>query len=164
MNAIKDRITYNASDFAGVNRRKILDEAHTPDGAQVRDTDGTALVVLPQAEVDFLHALNDYLVMYLSLERALQVAREQRDVLVFGSCGWAESLDDEDLASLCEEFAQELARASASKDIEGLRYELSGWMETARAMRNPVSRAILLGEVSEDDFIEVDRPTESDAK
>jgi hypothetical protein len=55
------------------------------------------------------------------------------------------------------EFLEEL-REALNGSFERLQETLKEWAITARALRDPVNRGILLGEIEAADFIEVTRP------
>lgn len=156
--AVAERI-YQASDLAGTGRREFLDEARAGQ-ARLRDTDGRSLVMLPEADYSFFDRLRTLTADYLALETALTRDAAHRAPSDLGGLAWADSLPESDLGELRRDYADELARATASRDLHALDLALHEWRMAADTWRDPVSRAILEGKVTDEDFVEVDRPTE----
>ena len=67
---------YQASDLAS-KRRELMNAARAG-GAQIRDTDGTGLVLLPQSRYDLLRAMQGHLAKLVTLEAALDRPRKER--------------------------------------------------------------------------------------
>ncbi|HEX4460296.1 MAG TPA: hypothetical protein VIA18_20100, partial [Polyangia bacterium] len=65
-----------ASDLSS-KRREVIDEARSG-VAQIRDTDGTALVMLGQGNFAFLRALRDLLPELLRIEVAMALPPSER--------------------------------------------------------------------------------------
>ncbi len=64
-----------------------------------------------------------------------------------------ESLDEDDRAA----FRADIESAS-TESSETFERTLQEWLTTARVLRDPLSRELLLGNIGVSDFIEVDRP------
>ena len=68
---------YQASDLAS-KRRELMDAARAG-LAQIRDTDGTGLVMVPQGRFELLRALREQFSRYIALEAIFE--REGRSVV-----------------------------------------------------------------------------------
>src|SRR5438309_1968950 len=99
-----DRV-YLASDLAQ-RRREVIDEARS-DFAQIRDTDGTSLVMLEQGRFDFLRGMLALVPKWVRLDLALNRPFAERQSTDFGELAWLESFDQEDQ----ETFRGELLEA-----------------------------------------------------
>ena len=137
-------ITYQASDLAGAKRREFLQAARAG-AARLRDTDGTSLVMVPQAAFDTLGQLNRWASRYLQVEAALERRRAERRPADFGELAWLEVFDEDDLRTFRHEFHEALIRAVASETAEPVDTCVLDWRTTAKALSDEKRRHILTG-------------------
>jgi hypothetical protein len=156
--AVADR-TFQASDLAGTGRREFLAQARAGE-ARLRDTDGTSLLMVREGDYRALAALRDWILAYLVLENALTRPAHQRVAADFGLLAWAAVFDDDDdLGELRRELGDALVRATAARDVDLVSRVVEDWQRTARALTDPVSRAVLTGEVRDEEFVEAGPPS-----
>ena len=122
---------YQATDLAR-RSREVMDAAHRPGGALIRDKDGTPFLLAPAAASRLEHFA---LVALRSMTRAfiaLQQPRQTRDSLLYGDLVWLAVLPDEDQRTFIGEYARavEAVDATGVDPVEQLVYE---WRQTARA-------------------------------
>jgi len=140
------------------SRREFLAQARAGE-ARLRDTDGTSLLMVREGDYRALAALRDWILAYLVLENALTRPAHQRVAADFGLLAWAAVFDDEDLGELRREFGDALIRATATRDVDLVSRAVEDWHRTARALTDPISRAVLTGEVRDEDFVEAGSPS-----
>ena len=150
-------ITYQASDLAGAKRREFLQAARAG-AARLRDTDGTSLVMVPQAAFDTLSELKSCAGRYLQVEGALERRRADRRPSDFGELAWLEVFDDDDLQTFRQEFHEALVQAVASETTEPVDTCVLDWRTTAKALSEGKRRRILTGKPEAGDFEEVGAP------
>lgn len=136
--AVIDRSTrtYQPTDLAGTGRRKFINEARAG-VARLRDGDGTSLSMVQTSALDVLAQGRNMTLAYLALENALTRPREHRRITDFGELGWAETLDDDDLAELVQELRDGLSRAIVAGSFTELDDTLNAWGATARLLALP---------------------------
>jgi hypothetical protein len=149
--------TFQASDLAGTGRRQFLDEAKASE-ARLRDVDGTMLVMLPEQRLRLLADLRDRTVDLLVLNNALLRPREHRKAADFGRLAFAVIFDDDDLDEFRSELEQALVLAASEGDATPVDTTVDAWRRTAAALTDPVSRAVLTSDLSDDDFVEAGPP------
>lgn len=152
-------VTWTASDLA--RRRKEIIAAARQGVAQVRDTDGTMLVMLTADRLDAVGEMLRWAVARVRLGAALARPRDERQRADFGpDWGWAARLDEDDLASLLAEVDDALLDAVALDDLAPLTRTLTDWRLTAEVLRDDATRDALLStaEITLSDFVEVRRP------
>lgn len=152
--------TYQASDLAGAGRRAFLDEARAG-RARLRDTDGVSLVMIRESDHTYLDTLRLLTADYLALTGALNRNRDDRQTTDFGGVAWADTLSEDDLNEFRREFGNELTRATASGSAETVVRCVHEWRMTAATLADPVSRDILEGRFDDDDFVDVERPSDN---
>jgi hypothetical protein len=150
-------ITYQASDLAGAKRREFLQAARAG-SARLRDTDGTSLVMVPQAAFDMLSELKSCAGRYLQVEGALDRRRADRRPSDFGELAWLDAFDDDDLRTFRQEFHEALIRAVATDSTEPVDTCVLDWRTTAKALSDKKRRRILTGKPGAEDFEEVSAP------
>lgn len=155
--AVADR-TFQASDLAGTGRREFLAQARAGE-ARLRDTDGTSLLMVREGDYRALAALRDWILAYLVLENALARPAHPRVAADFGRLAWAVVFDDDDLGEFRRELGDALIRATAAPDVDLVIRLVEDWHRTARALTDAVSRAVLTGEVRDEDFVEAGPPS-----
>ena len=77
----------------------------------------------------------------------------------FGQLAWLAAFDEDDRAEFFEELRDALSVAAATRDAGPVETCLREWRTTARALSDPLRRAILTGP-GDDDYAEVARPEE----
>ncbi len=148
---------YQASDLAS-KRRELMDAARGG-FAQIRDTDGTGLVMLPQGRFDFLRALREQFGRFIGLEGTLERPAKERRATDFGEFAWLTAFDEEDQLTFRRELLDALVQCLAGDTVEPAERCINEWRTTARALSNEKSRRILTGRGEDDSaFEEVARP------
>lgn len=148
---------YQASDLAGRKRREFLDQAKTAGKAQLRDTDGTPLVLLTGRALETLEHSRSAVALLLNL-LAIESHGDTARPADMGELAWLSAFDAEDRAAFHNEFLDTLAVAVASDDFTGVDKCLDDWKRTARALSEPTRKLILTG-AGDDKYVEVEAPT-----
>ena len=148
---------YQASDLAG-KRRELMDAARSG-FAQIRDTDGTGLVLLPQGRFDLLRALRDHFSRFISLEATFERPMADRRVTDFGEFAWLAAFDEDDQLAFRRELMETLVQCLAIDSVEPVEKCIRDWRTTARALSHEKARRVLtsLGQ-GDASFEEVRRP------
>lgn len=76
----------------------------------------------------------------------------------FGEWTWLRVFDADDLRAFVEEIREAVTIGVHEESSGVLDEQLRAWRMTAQQAMDPLRRAILRGPVSEDDFVEVERP------
>jgi len=148
---------YQASDLSA-KRREVMDAARKSI-AQIRDTDGTGLVLVTQRKFEFLRALRDHVSRFVTLEGALERPARERRLTDLGELAWLAVFDEDDQRTFRRELLEALVRAVALDSVEPVDACLDEWRRTARALSNEKSRRILTSSGEElGAFEEVERP------
>lgn len=151
-----DRI-YQASDLAS-KRRELMDAARLG-LAQIRDTDGTGLVMLPQDRFDYLRAVREQFGRFIALVGTFERPAAERRATDFGDFAWLTAFDEDDQFAFRSELLEALVQSLAQDSVEPAERCISEWRTTARALSNEKSRRILTGPGDDDAvFEEVGRP------
>lgn len=146
---------FTASDLAN-KRTEILDRARQG-LAQIRDKDGTSLVMLPERRLRMLEEIAKWSRAHMRLEELLR--REAApDVGDFGDLAWLRVFEGEDLQEFVEDLHAALIAAHADEDVSVLDECVRAWRVTARQLEDPLRRQILLGRHKPDDFVEAREP------
>jgi Family of unknown function (DUF6247) len=145
---------FQASDLAGAKRREFLAAAREG-GALLRDTDGFALTMVPLAEFEAVTETARMAVAALLALAAL--SREEARPAQLGQLAWVSALDSDDRAEFFEELRDALSVAESTRDLTPVETCLREWRTTARALADPLRRAILTGP-GDDDYAEVSAP------
>lgn len=147
---------FQVSDLAGAGRRAFLDLAKRL-GASLRDTDGTMLVMLPEAEVKTLREIQDVALALIAAEARLSET-DNPSPASLGRLSWLAEFDADDRAEAIAELRDAVALAAAEQDTAPIRDSLRAWAVTAATMRDPLRRAVLTGPGDDSEFVEVDAP------
>lgn len=148
---------YQASDLAG-KRRELMDAARSG-YAQIRDTDGTGLVLLPQGRFDLLRALQDQFKRFVSLEATFDRPKGERRVTDFGDFAWLAAFDEDDQLLFRRELKETLIQCLATDSVVPVEKCIRDWRTTAVALSNEKARRALTGPGENDaTFDEVGRP------
>lgn len=156
MTTTRERI-YQTSDLTGAARREFIDEARNG-RAYLRTPDGESLVMLRRADLDLLSNLRDALVAYLMLDSALSRPRSERRPADFGAWAFIEGMDEAAIEEFRDDMNSALARATSSRDIQLIESALTEWRRSARAWSDPLTRDLIMGSASVDDWVEVGPP------
>jgi hypothetical protein len=132
---------YQASDLAA-KRRELLDAARTG-YAQIRDTDGTGLVLLLGHRFQLLCALREQLSRFLTLEAALEKPANERRLTDFGEFAWLAAFEEDDQRTFRHELMEALLQSLATDSMEPAESCLQDWRTTARALSSEKSHRIL---------------------
>src|SRR5688572_10868079 len=132
---------YQASDLAG-KRRELIDAARAG-FAQIRDTDGTGLVLLPRGRFELLSALRDQFSRFISLEAAFQRPKNERRVTDFGEYAWLTAFDDDDQVSFRRELMESLTQCLATDSLSPVEECIRDWRRTAQALSSEKARRVL---------------------
>lgn len=146
---------YQASDLAGAKRTSFIADA-LREGARLRSTDGSSLVMLREARLEHVAAIRDYAIAYLTLDVALRRPRAERRAADFGAWAFISVFDDEDIEEFQFEVNDAIIRAASGEELSAVEAVLHGWRMSARTMGDPVAREILRGDTSSEDWVEVD--------
>lgn len=148
---------YQASDLSA-KRRELMDAART-EFVQIRDTDGTGLVLGPKGGLDFLRAARKMLATLVTLQAAFDRPGKHKRPSELGEFAWLAAFDADDQATFRSELLEVLAQALSTDSMEPVEKCVREWKTTARALENDMSRRILTapGEKLEA-FDEVGRP------
>lgn len=142
-----ESVIYQATDLKD-RRTEVLSRA-AAGGALVRAVDGTALVFTRLDQVEA-----DRFVAGWSLD--LHQAETGRPPL---RLRWLRHLDAEDRAECLGEFWEALEDVSAGADGRNtFAVALAEWRATALSLADPTRREVLLGAVTEDEFVPVQPP------
>lgn len=136
--------TYQVSDFQR-QYRAIVSEARAH-GALIRDKDGLSLTLAPTETVERAHALVAYIPGLVQLEHLVRRPRSDRHLAEFGAFAWAAALEEADLATFVQEFADALLVASSGGPLQAVQDLLYDWRVTAEIMNDPD----LIAELTED--------------
>jgi hypothetical protein len=148
---------YQASDLAS-KRRELMDAARAG-FAQIRDTDGTGLVMVPQGRFELLRGLREQFSRYIALDAIFERPKEQRRVSDFGEFAWLWVFDEDDQLSFRHELMESLVHCLANDTIEPAERCVAEWRMTARALSSEKSRRILTSPGDDEGrFEEVTRP------
>jgi hypothetical protein len=147
---------FQASDLAGAKRREFLGAAREG-GALLRDTDGFALTMVPLAQLEAVTEIAQIAVAALLALAAL--GRGSARPADLGQLAWLAAFDEDDRAEFFAELRDALSVAGATRDAGPVETCLREWRTTARALSDPLRRAILTAP-GDDDYAEVDRPEE----
>ncbi len=145
---------FQASDLAGAKRREFIGAARDG-GALLRDTDGFALTMLPLAQLEAIAE-----VARTAVAALIALAAKGRGLArpaELGPLAWLAAFDDDDRTEFFAELLDALSIAESTRDIGPVETCLHDWQVTARALADPLRRAILTGS-GDDDYAEVDRP------
>jgi Family of unknown function (DUF6247) len=147
---------FQASDLAGAKRREFLGAAREG-GALLRDTDGFALTMVPLAQLEAVTEIAQVAVAALVALAAL--SRGAARPADLGQLAWLAAFDEEDRTEFFAELRDALSVAGATRDAGPVETCLREWRITARALSDPLRKAILIGP-GNDEYAEVGRPQE----
>lgn len=146
---------FQASDLAA-KRRELMDSAR--EGlAQIRDTDGTGLVMLREAQFEQLREERALFASFVALEGALTRPLAQRRTTDYGDFAWLAAFDEDDQETFRSELLDALAESLAHGTLAPAGKCIDDWRRTARALSSQKVREALTG-VGGDAFTEVERP------
>lgn len=157
----RDRV-YQTSDLAGASRKDFI-SAGLRGVALLRTPEGESLALTRAANIDLLASLRDYLASYIRLNEALNSGSNTRRPVDFGDWAFLAVFDDDALAEFQGEINDALMLALSSGSDDSVENVLADWKRSARALGDPVTRALIMGEHVEDDFVEVHAPEMVDA-
>jgi hypothetical protein len=146
---------YSASELAN-RRREVIADARA-DHAQIRDTDGTSLVMLAESRFNFLQAMPESVRRLVQLELALNRPYAERRSTDFGDLAWLAAFDDGDQHTFRLELLEALNLAVANNELAPVATCIGDWRRTARALMNDRGRGVLTS-AGDDAFDEVRRP------
>ena len=148
---------YQASDLAS-KRRELMDAARAG-FAQIRDTDGAGLVLIPQHRFQLLTTMREHLARLLTLESALERSASERKPADLGELAWLLVFDDDDQQEFRRELVDALVRSLANDSADHVEMCIREWKTTARALSNARSRKTLTARGDAAAFFEeVERP------
>ncbi len=132
---------YTVSELQN-KRRRILDEARSG-GAQIRDKDGTGLVLVQQRVFELLRWSRALLVNIMHLGVTLDRPPGERLPTDFGEFAWLAVFDEDDQQTFRQELRQAVIQSLASESVDAVEELIRDWRTTARALSNEKSRRIL---------------------
>lgn len=148
---------YQVSDLAGRKRREFLNAAKA-DGASLRDTDGSVLVMTSATRMTATSEASAAVTMIFAAEAALARTASPNPVEL-GGLAWLAEFDEEDRREALRELRQAVVTALTSADPTPLRDALHAWETTARVMRDDARHQSLTAVPGDDEFIEASIPT-----
>jgi hypothetical protein len=143
---------FQASDLAK-SRRDFIGAGRSG-GALLRDTDGFGLIMVPLSDWECTRAVSARALDVLRTEAALRHTDVRPSELPFG---WLLEFDDEDRQEFLNEIRDVLSVAQSTRDVEPVETCIRDWVQTAKALSDPLRRAILVTP-GDDDYEEVGRP------
>ena len=153
-----DRI-FQASDLR--RDRAFSDEARRG-GARLRDTDGLALLMVPEIEYGELHAEATAPREFvraagavLAINQALDGGRSVAEIVSAGPWPWLDAFELGDLRSFADDVTRALIRGFSLHDPGELRHEIEAWSESARALSDPIRLAALTEPADDSGFVEI---------
>jgi hypothetical protein len=155
-------VIFQPTDLVGSKRRAFLDAAKAG-RARLRDSDGTSIVALPEAELDALDLVATWsaehhrLVTLLAKNRLLTV-------LDLDSLAWLHVLDRDDQQAFADELQEALVLAMSMHDGAPVRDAVHAWRVTASELADPVRREVLLGRFDERNFLDAGHDLDDDAE
>jgi hypothetical protein len=159
---------YQASDL-NQRGRAVLDAAR--EGlVRVRDKDGASVVMAREERFEELerrnavgHGLAHATASFMLIEGAVAHRSARPRLAELGDWTWARYLPAEDLEEFVTEVRDALYQAWREFSLEPLHEALDAWRETAMMLRDPLSAETLLGDSSDEDYVEVARPQDEPA-
>jgi len=149
---------YTVSELQSTKRRKILNEARSR-GAQIRDKDGTGLVLVRQRVFELLQWAWDLVPEVIQLATLLERPLAERQPIAFGVFAWLAVFEEEDQRTFLKEIREAIVKSLALQSVDAVEELIRDWRTTASALSNEKGRRVLtsVGE-SLGEFHEVDRP------
>lgn len=141
-------------------RREVIDAARGG-LARIRDTDGTALVLVPARHYRVLEIVSRWASRIQVVERARAKPASARSTFDFGDLTWLRHLDDADLDEFVAEMRDAVSVAYHDEETEALETLVREWRTTADELADPTRRDVLLGGFERGDYAEVARPERS---
>lgn len=150
-------VTYVPSDLQR-RYRTILDEAKAGE-ARVRDSDGTTILLLPEADVQAFRQISSAASNLARVERVAEAMVTRRPALAeYGDWRWLHVFDADDLREFIREVREAIIVGAREGSTALLDEQLHAWQITGRQADDPLFRTILTGGAVEEDFVEVRRP------
>jgi len=144
--------------------RVILDEAKADGMARLRDSDGTAIMIVPERRIQALENEREAfgfiaraLRSFLPVEQAVRAGRRPEG-LELGDWAWLRELDVDDLREFVDEIRAAIGDSLPELDARPVRDVIDAWRTTADTLRDPLSRETLLGRSSDEMYVEAGRP------
>jgi len=146
-------VIYQPTDLVGGKRRAFLDAAKTG-RARLRDSDGTSIVALSEAELNALDLVATWSDERDRLAALLATHDRALTTLELGSLAWLHSLDRDDQLAFVAELREALVLALSRRDGAPIRETVRAWRVTAAELDDPVRRQVLLGRFDARDYVE----------
>lgn len=146
MSTATPQSSFQATDLQRKSR-EVLDAARTPEGALIRDKDGTNLLVVPAVRV----SVTEYVLAgQTAALRVLRLVSEEPapDPLLYGNLGWLTVLPPDMQRTFAWEYVRAL-QAVPSTGIGPVDDLLYDWQQTARAWSDEQLRAELTAPIDE---------------
>jgi Family of unknown function (DUF6247) len=143
---------FQASDLAK-SRRDFIGAGRSG-RALLRDTDGFGLIMVPLSDWECTKAVSARAFDVLRTETALRRSDVRPAELPFG---WLLEFDVDDRQEFLNEVRDALSVAETTHDLEPVETCIRDWIRTAKALSDPLRRAILTAP-GDDDYEEVGRP------
>lgn len=148
--------------------RTILDCAR--DGvARIRDTDGASLVMTREDALEELKSareqlreLADAMASFITLDRAVDHEHRAPSLVEFGAWTWVRFLPPEDAEEFVRDIGDALYTSCREMSMTPLATTLDDWKATAESLSDALARETLLGDSSDDDYVEAVRPERSE--
>jgi hypothetical protein len=138
--------------------RSILDEAKVGE-ARVRDSDGTSILLIPEAQVHALRQVSAAAANLAAVETVAEAMASRCPGLTeYGEWSWLRVFDADDLREFIRDIREAIVVAAREGSSALLEEQLRAWHVTAQQATDPVFRDILRGGASEGNFVEVGGP------
>lgn len=155
MTATKSDKIFQLTDLAN-SRPDVLQVARAQ-GAHVRDKDGTSLLLIREARVNWLQQLTYWSFAQM---RIIEMIRHGVKPAIgdLGDLAWLRAFDLDDLSEFSDELRNALLASKADGDTAALDECVSGWRVTAKQLSDPLRRNILTAGHDPADFVDAPRP------
>ena len=155
-------VIYQPTDLVGSKRRAFLDAAKSG-RARLRDSDGTSIVALPEAELDALDLIATWSFEHRRLI-ALLAQNRVLTVIDLGSLAWLHVFDRDDQQAFADELQEALVLAMSAHDGAPIRDAVHAWRVTAGELSDPVRREVLLGRFDKRNFVDADHDLDNEGE
>ncbi len=159
-----EAVIYTASDLQSSKRRIILDQARSG-CAEIRDKDGTGLVLVRKSNFVLLRSVREWFSKFVTVLAAFERPTSERRPTDFGELSWLSEFDEEDRQVFRKELLEALNRSLSLDSFEPVENLIRDWRTTASALSNPEGRRVLTSPGDQlSAFTEVERPEDSPAQ
>ncbi len=130
-----EAVIYTASDLQSSKRRIILDQARSG-CAEIRDKDGTGLVLVRKSNFVLLRSVREWFSKFVTVLAAFERPTSERRPTDFGELSWLSEFDEEDRQVFRKELLEALNRSLSLDSFEPVENLIRDWRTTASALSN----------------------------